>query len=226
MVMQDGMEKGIGWLQKLLNLQQKFGFFSIIKGLFILLLSGYVVFFALNPRYLLDKMEKIQTEQHNDAVSRRMSADANIRLILNKMLRTLNADRVWLIELHNGAKNLTSGLPFLFGDMRVEEVADGISHVDEEYTDFSLSRYPLINKVFTDGYFYGPTDSMREFDERLYYKFKSNDVNEIALIALYQGDKPLGVLGISFCGNKNMNASAVGKEIRKCSIQVATLLSN
>lgn len=226
MVMQNGMEKGIGWLQKLLSLQQKFGFFSILKGLFILLLSGYVVFFALNPRYLLDKMEKIQTEQHNDAVSRRMSADANIRLILNRMLQSLNADRVWLIELHNGAKNLSSGLPFLFGDMRVEEVSDGIPHVDEEYTDFSLSRYPLISKVFTDGYFYGPTDSMREFDERLYYKFKSNDVNEIALLALYQGDKPLGVLGVSFCGDKKMNASAVGRSIRKCGIQVATLLSN
>ncbi len=220
------IEKGIGWLQKLLHLQEKFGFFSILKGLFILLITGYVVFFALNPRYLLDKMEKIQTEQHNDAVSRRMKADADARLILRRLLHTLNADRVWLIELHNGAKNLTSGLPFLFGDMRIEEVADAIPNVDEEYTDFSLSRYPFISKVFDDGYFFGTTDSMREFDERLYYKFKSNDVNEIALLALYQGDKPLGVLGISFCGNKQMDASAVGKAIRKCGIQIATLLSN
>ena len=220
------IEKGIGWLQKLLHLQEKFGFFSILKGLFILLITGYVVFFALNPRYPLDKMEKIRTEQHNDAVSRRMKADADARLILRRLLHTLNADRVWLIELHNGAKNLTSGLPFLFGDMRIEEVADAIPNVDEEYTDFSLSRYPFISKVFDDGYFFGTTYSMREFDERLYYKFKSNDVNEIALLALYQGDKPLGVLGISFCGNKQMDASAVGKAIRKCGIQIATLLSN
>ena len=161
--MQEKIEKGIGWLQKLLHLQEKFGFFSILKSLFILLITGYVVFFALNPRYLLDKMEQVQTEQHNDAVSRRMSADANIRMIFNRILPTLDADRVWLIELHNGAKNLTTGLPFLYGDMR---------------------------------------------------------------IALYQGDKPLGVLGISFCGDKQMDASAVGKTIRKCGVQIATLLSN
>ena len=199
--MQEKIEKGIGWLQKLLHLQEKFGFFSILKSLFILLITGYVVFFALNPRYLLDKMEQVQTEQHNDAVSRRMSADANIRMIFNRILPTLDADRVWLIELHNGAKNLTTGLPFLYGDMRIEAVSDGVLNVDEEYTDFSLSKYPFIAKIFEDGYFYGHIESMREFDERLYYKFKSNDVNEIALLALYQGDKPLGVLGISFCGN-------------------------
>lgn len=224
--MQGKIEKGIGWLQKLLRLQEKFGFFSILKSLFILLITGYVVFFALNPRYLLDKMEQVQTEQHNDAVSRRMSADANIRMIFNRILPTLDADRVWLIELHNGAKNLTTGLPFLYGDMRIEAVSDGVLNVDEEYTDFSLSKYPFIAKIFEDGYFSGHIESMREFDERLYYKFKSNDVNEIALLALYQGDKPLGVLGISFCGDKQMDASAVGKTIRKCGVQIATLLSN
>lgn len=114
----------------------------------------------------------------------------------------------------------------LYGDMRIEAVSDGVLNVDEEYTDFSLSKYPFIAKIFEDGYFYGHIESMREFDERLYYKFKSNDVNEIALLALYQGDKPLGVLGISFCGDKQMDASAVGKTIRKCGVQIATLLSN
>ena len=169
--MQEKIEKGIGWLQKLLHLQEKFGFFSILKSLFILLITGYVVFFALNPRYQLDIMEQMQTEQHNDAVSRRMSADANIRMIFNRILPTLDADRVWLIELHNGAKNLTSGLPFLYGDMRIEAVSDGVLNVDEEYTDFSLSKYPFIAKIFEDGYFYGHIESMREFDERPYLPY-------------------------------------------------------
>ena len=52
--MEQNVEKGLGWLQKLLGLQKKYGFLSILKGLFILLVTGYVVFFALNPRYLLD----------------------------------------------------------------------------------------------------------------------------------------------------------------------------
>lgn len=224
--MQEKIEKGIGWLEKLLKMEEKYGFFRFLRVLLLLLLTGFVILTITNPRYVLDKVETIRTEQHDESVAKRIQADANIRLMLHRLLHTLNADRAWLIELHNGSKNLPSGLPFLYGDMRIEEVADGIPNVDEEYTDFNLSRYPFISKVFDDGYFFGTTDSMREFDERLYYKFKSNDVNEIALLALYQGDKPLGVLGISFCGDKQMDASAVGKNIRKCGVQIATLLSN
>lgn len=224
--MEQKIEKGIGWLEKLLKMEEKYGFFRFLRVLLLLLLTGFVILTITNPCYVLDKVESIQAEQHDESVSKRIQVDADIRLMLRKLLYALDADRTWLIELHNGSKNLSSGLPFLYGDMRIEEVADSINNVDDEYTDFSLSRYPFISKVFDDGYFFGTTDSMREFDERLYYKFKSNDVNEIALLTLYQGDKPLGAIGISFCGQKQMDASAVGKAIRKCGIQVATLLSN
>lgn len=32
----------------------------------------------------------------------------------------------------------------------------------------------------------------------MYFKFKSNNVNEVAILALYAGEKPLGAIGISF----------------------------
>lgn len=92
------LDKGIGWLQKLLNLQKRYGFFSIIKGLFLLFLSGYIIFFALNPKYLLDRMSEITTAQHDHLVNTRLSADSNIRHILSKMIFTTNADRAWLMN--------------------------------------------------------------------------------------------------------------------------------
>lgn len=219
------MEKGIGWLQKLLNLQKKYGFFSIIKGLFILLLAGYVVFFALNPKYLLERITNIQTEQHDKLVESRLSADSDVRRILSKMIFTTDADRAWLVEFHNGSKNLATGLPFLFGSMRIEETRDGILNVDEDYSDFSLSKYKLIVKVLEDGFFYGGIEEVRQIDERLYYKFKSNNINEIALLTLYEGEKPIGILGLSYCNDKIMDKQLVGKNIRSCGIQIATLLS-
>lgn len=87
-------------------------FFSIVKGLFLLFLAGYVVFFALNPKYLLERVTTIQTEQHDNLVRSRLAADSDIRLILSKTMHNTNADRAWLIEFHNGNKNLTTGLPF------------------------------------------------------------------------------------------------------------------
>ena len=191
------LDKGIGWLQKLLNLQKRYGFFSIIKGLFLLFLSGYIIFFALNPKYLLDRMSEITTAQHDHLVNTRLSADSNIRHILSKMIFTTNADRAWLIEFHN----------------------------DEDYADFSLSKYKLVAKVLDDGYFYGGLDDIQKIDQRLYYKFQANDISEIALLTLYDGEKPAGIIGLSFCNGKKMDKQLVGKHIRSSGIKVATLLS-
>lgn len=219
------IDKGMGWLQKMLNLQNKYGFFSIIKGLFLLFLAGYVVFFALNPKYLLERVTTIQTEQHDNLVRSRLAADSDIRLILSKTMHNTNADRAWLIEFHNGNKNLTTGLPFLFGSMRIEETQDSIPNVDEDYADFSLSKYKLIAKVLDEGFFYGNIKDVQSIDKRLYYKFQSNDINEIALLTIYNEDKPVGIVGLSFCNNKQMDKQLVGKRIRSAGIQIATLLS-
>lgn len=219
------IDKGMGWLQKMLNLQNKYGFFSIIKGLFLLFLAGYVVFFALNPKYLLERVTTIQTEQHDNLVRSRLAADSDIRLILSKTMHNTNADRAWLIEFHNGNKNLTTGLPFLFGSMRIEETQDSIPNVDEDYADFSLSKYKLITKVLDEGFFYGNIKDVQSIDKRLYYKFQSNDINEIALLTIYNEDKPAGIVGLSFCNNKQMDKQLVGKRIRSAGIQIATLLS-
>lgn len=219
------IDKGMGWLQKMLNLQNKYGFFSIIKGLFLLFLAGYVVFFALNPKYLLERVTTIQTEQHDNLVRSRLAADSDIRLILSKTMHNTNADRAWLIEFHNGNKNLTTGLPFLFGSMRIEETQDSIPNVDEDYADFSLSKYKLIAKVLDEGFFYGNIKDVQSIDKRLYYKFQSNDINEIALLTIYNEDKPAGIVGLSFCNNKQMDKQLVGKRIRSAGIQITTLLS-
>ena len=219
------IDKGMGWLQKMLNLQNKYGFFSIVKGLFLLFLAGYVVFFALNPKYLLERVTTIQTEQHDNLVRSRLAADSDIRLILSKTMHNTNADRAWLIEFHNGNKNLTTGLPFLFGSMRIEETQDSIPNVDEDYADFSLSKYKLIAKVLYEGFFYGNIKDVQSIDKRLYYKFQSNDINEIALLTIYNEDKPAGIVGLSFCNNKQMDKQLVGKRIRSAGIQIATLLS-
>lgn len=219
------IDKGMGWLQKMLNLQNKYGFFSIIKGLFLLFLAGYVVFFALNPKYLLERVTTIQTEQHDNLVRSRLAADSDIRLILSKTMHNTNADRAWLIEFHNGNKNLTTGLPFLFGSMRIEETQDSIPNVDEDYADFNLSKYKLIAKVLDEGFFYGNIKDVQSIDKRLYYKFQSNDINEIALLTIYNEDKPAGIVGLSFCNNKQMDKQLVGKRIRSAGIQIATLLS-
>ena len=39
----------------------------------------------------------------------------------------------------------------------------------------------------------------------MYYKFQANDISEIALLTLYDGEKPAGIIGLSFCNGKKMD---------------------
>lgn len=82
--------------------------FSIVKGLFLVLLAGYVIFFALNPKYLLERITEIQTKEHGDLIETRLKSDTEISNILSELLTTADADRAWLIEFHNGNKNLAT----------------------------------------------------------------------------------------------------------------------
>ena len=52
----------------------------------------------------------------------------------------MNADRVSVLEMHNGKENPTS-LPFLYCDMTYEETRDHVPYVAEEYEDFSTNVY-------------------------------------------------------------------------------------
>lgn len=218
--MEQNIDKGVGWLQKIIGLQKKYGFFSILKGLFILLVTGYVVFFALNPRYLLDKFETIQLEKHDKEVAKRFKTDAETRVTLNRLLNVLDADRAWFLDIHNGKKNLSTGLGYLYGDMLVEECGDGVESIEHDWQDIYLPKYPFIAKVYEDGYFWGNVDSIKSIDKSLYFKLKSNDVNEIAMMFLFNDDTPLGILGLSFCGDKKMNPPLTGRCIRKAGTKI------
>lgn len=223
--MQDNIDKNMSFLQKLLSLQRKYGFFDIIKSLILLLITGYVVFFTLNPTYLLDKIEKLQVDKHSEAISKRVQSDKDVRLILERLLESTDADRAWLVEFHNGSSNIATGLPFLYGSMRIEATRDSILSIEDDYSDFSLSRYPLMYKLMQDGYYYGSVDSIVNIDKRLYYKMKSNNVNEFAALTLYDGNSPIGVIGLSFCVPDTMNLRIVGKEIRRGGMQIGAALS-
>ena len=70
----------------------------------------------------------------------------------------------------------------------------------------------------------GNIEEIKPLDQKLYFKMKSNNVTEVALLAIYKGNSPLGIVGLTYC-NTHMEAQKVGMLIRKAGIQIATLLT-
>ena len=50
---------------------------------------------------------------------------AEVQTLLMQVLLKTGADRAWVVEFHNGTKNMSTDLPFVYGTMRPEVVLDG-----------------------------------------------------------------------------------------------------
>lgn len=224
-----GAGAGLGWLGSIMELKRRYGFFNILQGLLLLFLTFVVLVLWFHPEVAVNVYKDYATKAHSEAVDRRLIADSEIRLVLRDVLSYFQADRVYLIELHNGTENLSSGLPFIRGDMRLEEVRDTVAHIDTEFKDFSLSMYPFVGHLFTTGLFVGSTDDVKYLDSRLYYKLRVDDTEHIAWVALYYGRRPMGVLGVSWCGapvDRGVDIDSSLYVLRGYSTQVATILSD
>lgn len=226
--LQDSMGRtstGLGWLDKILGLIEKYGFWRIIQGLGMLFMCAVIFVAIANPGILIDLYKDYMDRQHSEMVDRRLVADVEMRSLLKELLNDVDGDRAYLVEFHNGSSNLSSGLPFVKGSMRLEEVADGIRHVDMEYVEFSLSTFPLVSYVTTEGLFFGSTEDIKELDSRLYYKFMSNETSDVACIGLFYGKLPLGVLGVSWCNGRDVDVHRFHNILRGYSVQISTILS-
>lgn len=227
--LQDSMNRtstGLGWLDKILGLMEKYGFWRIMQGLCMLFICAVIFIAVTNPGIFIDLYKDYINRQHSEMVDRRLVADVEMRSLLKDLLNEVDGDRAYLIEFHNGNSNLSSGLPFIKGSMRLEEVADGIRHVDMEYAEFSLSTFPMVSYVATEGLFFGTTEDMKSLDSRLYYKFMSNETSAIACIGLFYGRLPLGVLGVSWCNGREVDVQKFYNVMRGYSVQISTILSN
>lgn len=223
--LQERTSMGFGWLDKVMSLIERYGTFRLLQGLCVMFLTVVVVVCITNPGIVVDSITTYMTKDHDDGVSRRMIADVEIRALLQELRQEIDADRVYVIELHNGNSNLASGLPFVKGDMRIEEVSDSTYHVDMEYHEFSLSTFPFVSKLFSWGSFGGSVGDLEQHDKRLYYKFLSNDVDSFICIALFYGKVPLGVLGATWC-HEGVSADSHMRIMRGYSTKVSSILSD
>ena len=217
----------ISWLEKVVELESKYGFFKIIKALFLIVLSVCVAFFMLNPGWFYQKIEDYINDQHIKAMEKRLNADLVVRAELDNLLLRTDAEYAVVFESHNGSNNL-SGLPFLFVDMVYEQHADDSYPIIEEWQNVPTSRYPFLVKVWKEGYWYGPIEDLKEIDTGFYHKLKADNVNYLALVKLHGVRNPIGFIGIGYDDEDvdQERLTVLGREIRNSAMVANMWLDN
>lgn len=156
----------MNFLEKLVALIETKGMWRIIQALLVLLVFVYFInngeqFLGGIIETVTEKTIKTNNEmianEHDAALEVRKQIKPVVNSLLKNTLADLNADRVFVMEMHNGTNN-TAGLPFVYGEITYEEVAENINHVDEDYTNLNLSRFDF--PLYVEKITYGKEQSM------------------------------------------------------------------
>ena len=197
MIAGDG-EGELNILEKTIRMIDKYGLFKILKAIFVISLFIYAVYNVANIGNVVEAAFDEQKERHDLAIEYREEIDPLIRLQLKQLLVDTGCDRAFVIEMHNGEKNI-AGLPFKKGEMTYEEVKDGVIHIDEDYTNLNLSRFPFTTYLKNHISWYGSTRELRSIDEKMALRLESNDTKYIFIKCLYASNgKETAYLGITY----------------------------
>lgn len=198
----------LGFLERVIKIINKYGLFKVFQALCVI---GIFVYLMYNTNAIGDAIQGIvQNElethsesveqQHDDALKVRQAIKPEIDKTLKSVLTQLNADRVFILEMHNGNNN-TSGLPFAYAEMTYEEVSDNITHIDDDYINLNLSRFAFPLILEEELIWQGSIKDLAALDDKLAKRLSSNDVTYFAIMQIRGLDNLLGYFGLSYCHN-------------------------
>lgn len=179
----------ISWLGALLKYIKENSISNILKALIIL----FMLQVCHNPTFLFEKYSEYIEQKHNTELQRRAQDDKKVKDLLPKMLYSSGANRVWIIQYHNGVSD------WQYGSMRFELTLDNVESVKEQYNHFHLSWLNMPDYLKTQHIFIGNLDELKEIDNTLFSQFTKNKIQYLACILLKdEFNVPTGILGFTW----------------------------
>ena len=223
--MEQKIDKGLGWLEKCLSIVEKYKFKTIFKAVAVILIIAATIGFIKNPTWIFEQYEEWKSKQHQEQLDIRAINNDKIQHIVERTLYKINADRIMILELHNGNTGL-GGLPFSKCSATFEYMENNVVPISNQYQDQQLSLIPFASHLFKDGYICGDIAEVEKFDRGLYHRMASNGTKHFAAAVIKGVDKPLAFLFVSFHNEvgDTHNCKEVREQIRQASLEIAILL--
>lgn len=205
----ENLSGAFSWLETVIILIQNYGFKKLLQAvLFIgICASLFLVYNTIQEEDLVREILIDKSRIHNDASKARKEVDPKISKTLTRMLYSMEADRVSILEMHNGKENPTS-LPFLYCDMTYEETRDYVPYVSEEYEDLNMSKFQFPSFLYKNKVFYGEVEEITQIDKKLGMRLEMNDVKYIGMI-LIRTNTDIGFVTISWMEKPKMSRDAI-----------------
>lgn len=145
---------------------------------------------------------------------------------LNVLTYTLNADRAFLFELHNGKKNI-SGLPFRFADMTYEEINENrkVDKVAMQFQDIPLTLYKYPHYLQKQKIIIGTVDEIEAIDKDFAGHIREIGGVYLGMIYISNRGIPLGFLCVSYHDMKDVpSRDMVERKLKEYDMALRELL--
>lgn len=220
----DKTDKGISLIERVLGLVKKYTMYDFLKSFILILMISAIIGFITNPGYIFDKYKEWQDKHHTELLEKRMVNNEKLHILAEKLLYKVNADRVLILELHNGLSS-NSGLPFAKCSATYEAINEDVIPISDQYQDVNLSLMPFATELFNKGYWCGDVNQLKEIDRALCYKMLGNDTSHFAGCVIRGVDKPLAFLFVKFKHIENEHScDSVRHIINENALQLSLLL--
>ena len=205
-------DKPIGFIERMFDLIFKHGFFKSVCAVLLILTCVMLWQFinALNYDKIAERVvqeiverQTLVKEEHTEGSMLRLENNPKIANALTKALYELNADRISILEMHNGKEN-PSDLPFVYCDMTYEETKGKIPYVSDEYDQMNMGKYHFFNYMMEERVFVGNVDEIWNIDKKFASKIQTNDTQYLAMVVI-KNEVEIGFLAVSFLTVPNID---------------------
>ena len=194
---EDG-NKIVSWYGNLVNLISEHGMTKMLQAFVLIVISVFFLMFAnaLNNEEIIEKYLTTEIDIHSEGTDIRTEVSPKVNNSLLKLMYELEADRVSVLEMHNGKENPTS-LPFIYCDMTYEHTKDRIPYVSEEYENLNMAKFTFPYYLYDHKIFIGSLEEVYKIDKRLAMRLELNGIKYIGIIII-RGSDDIGFLMISY----------------------------
>lgn len=200
--------------------------YSVILLFLVLTVLGIFFINASKHDGVVNAFSTRIIERVNKENLRQIVVTPKIQHDLEILTYTMNADRVFVLELHNGKEN-TSSLPFHYADMSYEEVNENklVDKIALRYQNVPLTLYKFPTYLQTNKVFIGSLEELGSVDKDLAEEVRKNGGAYLCLSYIVNGGIPIGFFGISYHNLEDVpNMSFIKEKINETTKILSHLL--
>lgn len=218
----NNIDKFLGVFEKIVQFFQKYKIIDVLKALMFSILIGYVIYFAINPKVVFEKIEDIKESLHTEQIEWRVENNLVIQSKLDKLLYSTGANRCVIMSLHNGLNDINN-VPFL----RASAIFESINNtypIGNQYQKIVLSLFPFSNYLYSNNYWYGNVEDLKSIDVNLYHKLAGNNTKHFCAVTIQGVENKIGFLFLTFQEIPIHNCLEIKTKVQHTALELALLL--